>query len=107
VGACVNWTIIYPKRDEALIVNFEKTLASCASSLGLVFKASKRCPIEDTRFSHYIGKLDNAIANNMELIMIVIPNNKAGDLYSMVKKKCSVEAGVPNQVVPSNVLAKD
>jgi hypothetical protein len=36
VAACVNWTIIYPKRDEPLIVNFEKTLASCAPSLGKI-----------------------------------------------------------------------
>ena len=32
---------------------------------------------------------------------------QAGDLYSMVKKKCSVEAGVPSQVVTSTVLAKE
>jgi aubergine len=72
-----------------------------------VFKPPKRCTIDDTRFSHYIGEQGNAIANNMELIMIVIPNNKTGDLYSMVKKKCTVEAGVPSQVVTSTVLVKE
>jgi hypothetical protein len=29
-----------------------------------------------------------------------------GDLYSMVKKKCTVEAGVPSQVVTATVLNK-
>jgi hypothetical protein len=47
-----------------------------------VFKPPRRCPIEDTRFGHYIGELGNAIANNMELIMIVIPNNKVRSVVS-------------------------
>jgi len=73
----------------------------------LVYRAPVRCVIEGSQFGHYLAALGNAGATNMELIMIVIPNNKSVDLYSMVKKKCTVEMGVPSQVVTATVLAKD
>ena len=40
------------------------------------------------------------------MIVVVVPNNK-GEAYSVVKKICCGERGIPSQVVTSTVLGKE
>jgi aubergine-like protein len=70
-----------------------------------VFFNLKCFPITETRFGHYLAELTKMLAMDLNLVMIFIPNNK-GDLFSMVKKNCTVEAGIPSQVVTATVLNK-
>lgn len=105
VASMDKWAIIFPERDTGVVNEFLTCLKSVSPGLGLVLKKPLLFPVLNTRLADYVVELNKIIEKRPDLIMVVIPNNK-GDLYPMIKKKCSVEVGVPSQVVTATVLNK-
>merc|ERR1712142_1134423 len=74
-------------------------------SLGMSFGAPKGFAIVDNRTASYVTALNQAIAANPSIVMIVIPNNK-GEHYAAVKKIACCENPIPTQCITSTVLNK-
>merc|ERR1712142_731369 len=74
-------------------------------SLGMSFGAPKVFAIVDNRTASYVTALNQAIAANPSIVMIVIPNNK-GEHYAAVKKIACCENPIPTQCITSTVLNK-
>ena len=63
-------------------------------------------PLKDNKANTYGKEVDALCKKQPNMIVIVVPNNK-GDAYSVVKKICCGEQGIPSQVVTGTVLGKD
>ena len=63
--------------------------------------------MNDDRVASYVENIGMAVErHNPDLLLVITHSNKL-DKYSAIKKKCSIELGIPSQVVTArNVRAK-
>lgn len=59
----------------------------------------------DETTSTFISAIRNAMNEQLQMIVCIVPNNKK-DRYDAIKKLCCVDLGIPSQVVVSRTLAK-
>ena len=62
--------------------------------------------ILDNKPGTYMQQLTKVVDDKLEIVMVVIPNNK-GEHYHAVKKLCCIEKPVPSQVMTYPVLSKE
>jgi len=97
---CINmerWSIVVPQRDAAGVDNLVKLMIQVAKPLGLMIRAPLEIiKVPDGRSASYLSAVDSAVKNNLQLLFVILPNNKL-DLYSTVKKRLSINNGIPSQ----------
>jgi aubergine-like protein len=97
---CINlerWAILAPQRDAANIDNLVKVMMQVSKPLGLLIRPpTDIIKVADGRSSSYLSALDSVIKNNPQMVFVVLPNNKL-DLYAVMKKRLSVNLGIPSQ----------
>ncbi|XP_014250883.1 piwi-like protein Siwi [Cimex lectularius] len=104
MGNLKNWAICYVARAKADVHSFLASLTKSAISLRFTIPQPLMRELHDDRCGTYIDALDQLISQkNPQLIMCIVPNNRA-DRYSAIKKKCCVDRAVPTQVVVAKNL---
>jgi len=100
------WVVICINKDKTTTDAFVDSLMKTFPCVGMTVKAPKVVCIADSRAGTYAAKIDELIEKKPSMMMIVIPNNKNPDLYSVIKKKLCIEAPIPSQVVTTKVIEK-
>jgi len=97
---CINlekWSILVPQRDAQNIDNLVKVMMQVGKPLGLNIRPpTDVIKIPDGRSGSYLQALDTATKKDLQLLFVILPNNKL-DLYSVIKKRLSVNLGIPSQ----------
>ncbi|KAK7794255.1 hypothetical protein R5R35_014662 [Gryllus longicercus] len=93
------WAVIVPGKMKSSAMSFISTLQKAGGGMRFRIPGPQCFDIKDDRASTYVEAIERAInTTNPQLIMIIVPNNRA-DRYSSLKKKCCVDRAVPSQVV--------
>ena len=88
-------------------MNFVNLLVKASQTMGFQLAPKPlTVPLRDNKSQTYGKEVDGLCQKGPNMIVVVVPNNK-GDAYSVVKKVCCGERGVPSQVVTATVLGKD
>ena len=107
MSRCSKWAIVYHDRDAGSTKNFIKLLVRASQTMGFQLAANPfEVPLKDNKPNTYGKEVDALCKKQPNMIVVVVPNNK-GDAYSVVKKICCGEQGIPSQVVTGTVLGKE
>lgn len=104
-----DWVIITPaalgdRRGQGMIENFLTELNKAARSVQFEMAPPQRLQTDADRPSAYYTAIERSMCRkNLQLVMCVVPNNRA-DIYSSIKKKCCVDRPVPSQVIAVRTL---
>ena len=99
------WAVIHSQKDDAVTKEFVNSMTKVTPSLGMKWSKPRMVCVADNKPSTYVTALDQVLAQNPQMVMVVVPNNK-GDHYSIIKKKCCLERPIPSQVVTATVISK-
>ena len=84
-----------------------KLLVGASQKMGFQLANNpKEVVLKDNKPNSYGKEVDGLCGMDPHMIVVVVPNNK-GEAYSVVKKICCGERGIPSQVVTSTVLGKE
>ncbi|KAL1117937.1 hypothetical protein AAG570_004251, partial [Ranatra chinensis] len=104
MGVLTNWAVIFLNRNRKDVQTFLVSLLKSATSMNFTVPQPIIREITDDRCGSYVDALDHLISQKApQLIMCIVPNNRA-DRYSAIKKKCCVDRAVPTQVVVAKNL---
>ena len=88
-------------------MNFVNLLVRASQTMGFQLAPKPLpVPLRDSKSQTYAKEVDGVCQKGPNMIVVVVPNNK-GDAYSLVKKVCCGERGIPSQVVTATVLGKE
>jgi len=89
---------VVPQRDAQNIDNLVKVMTQVARPLGLQIRPpTDIIKVPDGRGASYLGAIDEIVSKNSpQLLFVVLPNNKP-ELYAVVKKRLSINLGLPSQ----------
>ncbi|KAK9512245.1 hypothetical protein O3M35_000713 [Rhynocoris fuscipes] len=94
-----SWAVVYLKKNHREVEGFCRTLSTASASLQFKIPPPNFVDIPDDRSGTYVQAIERIVAkSNPQLIMCIVPNNRA-DRYGAIKKKCYVDRAVPSQVV--------
>lgn len=94
-----NWSMIVPSRLTGDAQAFIGTIRSSVKQMNFPIGEPERCVIKDDHANSYVCAIEDIMSrNNPQLIMCVVPNNRA-DRYSAIKKKCCIDRPVPSQCI--------
>lgn len=94
-----NWVVIVPSKMARSANSFIEMCLKAAGGMSWRIARPRFVEINDDRPHTYSQQLQQLFHQGKpQLLMCVVPNNKA-DRYSFIKKKCSVENAVPSQVI--------
>jgi len=106
-AACPKWAIVFHDRDQGSTMNFVNLLVKAAQTMGFQLAPKPHpVPLPNNKSQTYGKEVDGLCQKGPNMIVVVVPNNK-GDVYSVVKKVCCGERGIPSQVVTATVLGKE
>ncbi|XP_014259810.1 piwi-like protein Siwi isoform X3 [Cimex lectularius] len=107
MGTLRNWAICYMSKSKPDVQSFIAALTKSAITLQFTIPQPIIKELNDDRSSTYVDAIDQLISyKNPQLIMCIVPNNRA-DRYGAIKKKCCVDRAVPTQVVVAkNLVSK-
>jgi len=106
-ASCSKWAIVFTDRDQGAARNFVKLLVGASMKMGFQLANNpKEVVLKDNKPNSYGKEVDGLCGMDPHMIVVVVPNNK-GEAYSVVKKICCGERGIPSQVVTSTVLGKE
>uniref|UniRef100_A0A224YID3 Aubergine n=1 Tax=Rhipicephalus zambeziensis TaxID=60191 RepID=A0A224YID3_9ACAR len=98
------WLVVCPKRDEANVTEFVRTLMSVCPPMGLQMGQPQMLQLDDDRAGNYVRALHEiGGSGNLQLALIVVPNNRK-DRYDMIKKQACVDLGIHTQVILSRTI---
>lgn len=93
-----DWLIITPKEFHVDVQNLANVLNGPNHGIRWELPPPRIVQIRDDRPVTYLEQLDNVITClKPRLILCVVTNNNT-DRYAAIKKKCSIEKGLPTQV---------
>ncbi|KAH8402523.1 hypothetical protein KR222_002397, partial [Zaprionus bogoriensis] len=98
------WFVITPRRNLRETQNFVRLCQTVAGRMKMQISDPRYDEIEDDRNATYSQSIDNAVAKDPQIIMVVIKSQN-GDKYNCIKKRTCVERPVPSQVVTLRVIA--
>ncbi|KAH7946707.1 hypothetical protein HPB52_003764 [Rhipicephalus sanguineus] len=100
-----SWLVICPKREEPNTTEFVRTLLSVCPPMGLGMGQPQILQLDDDRAGNYVRALhDVGGAGNLQLAMLVLPNNRK-DRYDMIKKQACVDLGLHTQVILARTIS--
>lgn len=80
-----------------------KTMKDVANGFGLQMEQPRTIQLQDDRQNTYSQAMDRALNEDLQLLMVVVPNNNA-DRYSNIKKKCCVDRPIATQVLVGRTI---
>ncbi|XP_015598612.1 piwi-like protein Siwi isoform X2 [Cephus cinctus] len=93
------WVLVVTSRSGRDAEKFFENLSRTSRPMGFNIKPPKYYELREDRAGNYTDALENIMSSSKpQLIMCVVPNNRA-DRYSAIKKKCCVDRPVCSQVV--------
>jgi len=99
------WSILYYVKDETYVHDFLETLQKVARAINMQIQKLQKISLRNDRSETYLRELQNAISNNLELVVIVFPTNRT-DRYSAIKKLYYVQKAIPSQVIIAKTISK-
>nr|XP_017099031.2 LOW QUALITY PROTEIN: protein aubergine [Drosophila bipectinata] len=98
------WYVITPRRNSRETQEFVKMCIRSASGMKMRIAEPRYEEIADDRNSNYSQAIDNAVAKDPQIVMLVLkaPNEEK---YSCIKKRTCVDRPVPSQVVTLKTIA--
>ncbi|KAK8774268.1 hypothetical protein V5799_011196 [Amblyomma americanum] len=96
--AVESWIVLCHRREEANVTEFVRTLMSVCPPMGVKMSQPRLVLLDDDRPSGFVEALRQlAKAGNIQLALIVFPNNRK-DRYDLIKKDACVDLGLHTQV---------
>ncbi|SPP81698.1 protein aubergine [Drosophila guanche] len=98
------WYVITPQRNLRETEEFVKLCIRAASGMKMLISEPRYDTIPDDRNGTYSRSIDNAVAKDPQIIMLVLksPNEEK---YSCIKKRTCVDRPIPSQVVTLKTIA--
>ena len=97
------WFFVFPKRTERDSLDFLEHLRTVATGMHYEMGEPKTVVLSDDRTVTYINNLNDCIAKDPKMIIIVVPNN-AGDRYAAIKRLTCVNNAIPTQVIVQKTM---
>ncbi|XP_070067653.1 protein aubergine isoform X2 [Drosophila takahashii] len=98
------WYVITPARNLRETQEFVKMCIRAASGMKMQISEPRYDEIKDDRNGTYSQSIDNAVAKDPQIVMVVIKATNE-EKYSCIKKRTCVDRPVPSQVVTLRVIA--
>lgn len=92
------YAVIVPAKLRHPAMRFVDAIKRCAEGMRWRFDNQRVIDIYDDRPRSYLDAVDKACQVGAKIIIVILPQNSA-DRYNSVKKKCSIERGIPTQMV--------
>ncbi len=80
-------------------------LLQVCQGMGFTMAAPKMVAMPDNRTGTYVQNIKPAVDHKMQMVLIILPNNKT-EAYHAIKKELCVNAAIPSQCVTATVLKK-
>ncbi|KAK8788333.1 hypothetical protein V5799_021892 [Amblyomma americanum] len=102
--AVESWIVLCHRREEANVTEFVRTLMSVCPPMGVKISQPRLVLLDDDRPSGFVEALRQlARAGNIQLALIVLPNNRK-DRYDLIKKEACVDLGLHTQVILARTI---
>ncbi|TDG47295.1 hypothetical protein AWZ03_006288 [Drosophila navojoa] len=98
------WYVITLRRNLRETQEFVKLCIRAAAGMKMHISEPRYEEISDDRNNNYSQAIDNAVARDPQIIMVVLKTNNE-ERYSCVKKRTCVDRPVPSQVVTLRTIA--
>nr|QID20004.1 aubergine [Drosophila buzzatii] len=98
------WYVITPRRSVRETQEFVKLCIRAASGMNMYIAEPRYDEMADDRNGNYSQAIDNAVARDPQIIMLVLKSNNE-EKYSCIKKRACVDRPVPSQVVTLRTIA--
>ncbi|XP_017059224.1 protein aubergine [Drosophila ficusphila] len=98
------WYVITPSRNLRETQEFVKMCIRAANGMKMCISEPLYDEIRDDRNGTYSQSIDNAVAKDPQIIMVVMKTQNE-EKYSVIKKRTCVDRPVPSQVVTLRVIA--
>ncbi|XP_059612414.1 protein aubergine-like [Phlebotomus argentipes] len=101
-----NWHAVCTDRDYNLTMRFVSMLISTANRAGFQMAQPSYIRIPNDYSTSYVNAIEKACNDSTQIVMCVVPNQRA-ERYSAIKKKSCVERAVPTQVMWTKPMSND
>ncbi|XP_077505848.1 piwi-like protein 1 [Amblyomma americanum] len=102
--AVESWIVLCHRREEANVTEFVRTLMSVCPPMGVKIAQPRLVLLDDDRPSGFVQGLNQlARGGNIQLALIVLPNNRK-DRYDIIKKEACVDLGLHTQVILARTI---
>lgn len=97
------WCLIHTSGNEKVALDFVLMLQNVGSKMKFDISLPIAKKILTDRIDDYVLALDESFNEDPDLIMCIVPNNRA-DRYAAIKTRCCVDNAVPSQVVLAKTI---
>ncbi|XP_052851566.1 protein aubergine [Drosophila gunungcola] len=98
------WFVITPNRNLRETQEFVKMCIRVANGMKMHISEPRYDEIKDDRNGTYSQSIDNVVAKDPQIVMLVMKSSNE-EKYSCIKKRTCVDRPVPSQVVTLKVIA--
>uniref|UniRef100_A0A8C4REA3 Piwi-like protein 2 n=1 Tax=Erpetoichthys calabaricus TaxID=27687 RepID=A0A8C4REA3_ERPCA len=101
------WGIFYPRRCFDQAEELINTFVKVAHPMGLKLERPVRIELKDDRTETYLKIIHSHLVSepNVQMIVCILTGNRE-DLYSAIKKLCSVQSSVPSQAINLRTISQ-
>jgi aubergine len=97
------WAFVYPKKTGKESQDFIEILLQVAKGMNYDMAEPKKIELPDDRTATYVNTLNDVLAKDPKMVMVIVPNN-AADRYAAIKKLTCVGRAVPTQVIVQKTM---
>lgn len=98
-----NWFVVCQRGQESLINTFLDCVLRAARGVGFMISQPQTVLTRDDMPQSYVAVLNDLVNKDPQLIMCLVPNDRA-DRYGSIKKKCCVDRAIPTQVLKARTI---
>ncbi|KAK2902445.1 piwi-like protein 2 [Channa argus] len=101
------WAIFYPCRCADQAEELVSTFMKVAGPIGVQLAPPIRVKLKDDRTETYVKSIHSQLTSepNMQLVVCIMVGNR-DDLYSAIKKLCSVDCPIPSQAINVRTISQ-
>uniref|UniRef100_A0A182PI90 Piwi n=1 Tax=Anopheles epiroticus TaxID=199890 RepID=A0A182PI90_9DIPT len=97
------WFIICDRRQEQLTRDFLNAMLEVSRNMGFKIAQPQVQFLANDHGTSYTNAIDELVNRDPQLVMCIVPNDRA-DRYRAIKKKCCVDRALPCQVIKARTI---
>uniref|UniRef100_A0A182WDE0 Uncharacterized protein n=1 Tax=Anopheles minimus TaxID=112268 RepID=A0A182WDE0_9DIPT len=97
------WYVVCERGKETLVTDFLGCMQQASRTMQFKISPPRIVPVQNDNHAGYKHTLTQLLNNDVQLVMCVVPNDRA-DRYAAIKKTCCVERSIPCQVIKTRTI---
>ncbi|XP_053677649.1 protein aubergine-like [Anopheles nili] len=97
------WYVICESGKETLVKDFLGCLVQAGRGMRFQISQPQICTLPNDATTSYVDALTSIVNKDPQMIMCIVPNDRA-ERYSAIKKKCCIDRAIPCQVIKARTI---